>query len=351
MKISQNKVVSLLVVLVLLLGLSPVVVMANAPAFSYGDVFASVSNGQAYHYSSAGVYLETLDDGLGGYTTGSAFDAAGNFYMTNFSNTKVTKFDRNFPHNILQVIDTAAQSPGGHSESIFFDLSGNFYVGHASGNRDIHKYDAAGSFIEKYDVPINPLGRGSDWIVLAADQKTMFYTSLYRGIRRYDVSAKTSLADFATLSGPGVAYAFRLLPDGGLIVADEWNIKRLNPDGTVNMTYDAPGQDCWFALNRDPDGTSFWSGDYCTGNITKFDIATGAVLMTIDTGVGSDALFGLSVFGEKTEGGPQPEPEPVEVGGTIYPVNKLAMLAPWISLVAVLILGTILAVNRRRVRS
>src|SRR3990172_2351854 len=110
MKISRNKVVSLLVVLVLLLGLSPAVVMAAPDPFNYGDVFASVGNGQVYHYSSAGVYLETLDDGLGGFTTGSAFDAAGNFYLTNFSNTKVTKFDRNDPHNILQVIDTGAQS-------------------------------------------------------------------------------------------------------------------------------------------------------------------------------------------------------------------------------------------------
>ena len=45
------------------------------------------------------------------------------------------------------------------------------------------------------------------------------------------------------------------------------------------------------------------------------------------------------------------EEPPVEVGGEVYPVNQLAVLAPWIALVAVLILGTILAVNRRRIRS
>lgn len=45
-----------------------------------------------------------------------------------------------------------------------------------------------------------------------------------------------------------------------------------------------------------------------------------------------------------------PGGEPVEVGGEVYLVDKLTVLTPWFALVAVLILGTILAVNRRRVR-
>jgi len=44
-------------------------------------------------------------------------------------------------------------------------------------------------------------------------------------------------------------------------------------------------------------------------------------------------------------------PPPVEVGGQVYPLNKLAILAPWIVLAAALILGGAVAVRRRRTQS
>lgn len=47
---------------------------------------------------------------------------------------------------------------------------------------------------------------------------------------------------------------------------------------------------------------------------------------------------------------PQPIP-PVEVGGEVYPVDKLNILAPWIALTAALIIGTAVAVRRRRAQS
>ena len=43
---------------------------------------------------------------------------------------------------------------------------------------------------------------------------------------------------------------------------------------------------------------------------------------------------------------PQPIP-PVEVGGEVYPVDKLNILAPWMALAAVLIIGTAVVVRRR----
>jgi hypothetical protein len=90
------------------------------------------------------------------------------------------------------------------------------------------------------------------------------------------------------------------------LVADLINVKRFDSSGTLIQTYDVTGEDTWFSLNLDPDGTSFWSGDYGTGKLYKFDIATGATdnqLQTIDTGVGSDSLYGVTVFGEITAGG------------------------------------------------
>ncbi len=45
------------------------------------------------------------------------------------------------------------------------------------------------------------------------------------------------------------------------------------------------------------------------------------------------------------------EEPPIEVGGDVYPVNKAAILAPWIALIAVIIAGTTIAVRRRRAQS
>jgi hypothetical protein len=41
-------------------------------------------------------------------------------------------------------------------------------------------------------------------------------------------------------------------------------------------------------------------------------------------------------------------PSPVEVGGNVYPADKLAVLAPWILLAAALSVGVIIALKRRR---
>jgi hypothetical protein len=270
-------------------------------AWNVGDVFAAVSNGQYKVFDGGGAFKETLDDGMGGFTTGCSFNPAlDRLYTTNFTASRVVAYDNASPHNIDQDILTAPAS----AESIVFDLAtGDFYVGHADGNQDIERYNAAGMLQQTYDVPVGP--RGSDWIELAADGQTMFYTSEGRTIRRYDVSgAGAPLPDFAALPGPGVAFALRLLPpgdgSGGLLVADFGNVKRLAGDGSVIETYDVTGADSWFSLNLDPDGVHFWSGDIFTGKLHKFKIGMPGVdthVQTIDTGA-PGLLFGVCIKGE-----------------------------------------------------
>ncbi|MFQ6031793.1 MAG: T9SS type A sorting domain-containing protein [Candidatus Zixiibacteriota bacterium] len=124
---------------------------------------------------------------------------------------------------------------------------------------------------------------------------------------RYDVCSDAQLADFANIGG--VSYALRLLPPGdgtgGLIVANTYDIKRLDGTGAVIQTYDAAGENCWFSMNLDPNGTSFWAGDYCSSNFYKFNIATGAIeLGPINTGTGSYTLWGICIFGEPVAGAP-----------------------------------------------
>jgi hypothetical protein len=152
----------------------------------------------------------------------------------------------------------------------------------------------------------------------------MFYTSEGRSVKRYDVGTSTQLADFAAGLPGTVAYALRILPDGGVLVADTELIVRLDNTGSVIQTYDAPGEDTWFSLNLDPDGTSFWSGNFGTGKFYKFDIASGTQLMSVDTGVGSGNLWGLVVYGEITVARPIPVYVDIKPGSWPNPINKVS---------------------------
>jgi len=228
-------------------------------------------------YSSNGSVKTNL--GFGNpLTRGCSFSSTGDkLYMTSFSTDTVLVSEPRF-FSLVSTINTAAQG-GASPESIVLASNGDVYVGLAGGNRDIQRYNAAGTFQQSYDVGTE--ASGSDWIDLAADQKTVYYTSEGLQIKRYDVGASTQLADFATLPSDGPAHALRLLPpgdeSGGLLVAQTANVKRLNGSGAVVQTYDAGGENQWFSLGLDPDGASFWAGSLDTGNLYRFNIASGAV--------------------------------------------------------------------------
>lgn len=306
--------------------------ISMAATFSVGDVFASISSGNVQQYSSAGAAGALLTTGAGGFTTGSTFDSSGNFYVTNFSGASVYKF-LNGGSNTGSLWASLAPTGALSSESILFNLAGDALVGNADGDADVVKLGCTGvgcsgsTLLGEFNVAIE--SRGSDWIDLAADQTTLFYTSEGRLIKRFDLATNTQLADFATLAGPrgpNVAFALRLLSDGGLLVADRSNVKRLNAAGVEIQSYDVAGEDTWFSLNLDPNGTSFWSGNSSSGNLYKFNIATGALEQTISTGA-AGLLFGVSVFGEICAGcgSVNPVPEPAHYLGIGLGVLALAI--------------------------
>jgi len=280
----------------LFLGASPT--RADHIPFQVGDVFVAVSNGRVQHRDADGTLLETLDTLQGGATTGMAFDVIGNLYVTNFDAGNVRKFS-----NMGELIGTFGRGYSGFPESILFDGLGNVYVGAVDGDNDIRHFDALGNPLARFDVATED--RGSDWIDLAADQCAMFYTSEGQNVKRFDVCRNTQLPDFTLMPLPDpVAYALRILPSGGVLVANTRVITRLDAAGGLAETYDTPGEDCWFALNLDPDGESFWSADFCSSNVYKFDLQSGEELLTFNTGTNPMTVFGVVVFGEVTVGAP-----------------------------------------------
>src|SRR5713226_49838 len=225
---------------------------ANHIPYRLGDVFVSVSNGKVQHRDSAGNLLETLDTLQGHFTTGMAFDSAGNLYLTNFDAGNVIKFN-----GMGGLIGTFGSGYSGDPESIVFDRNGNAYVGAVAGDNHIRKFDPLGNPVGQFVVATERVG--TDWIDLAADQCTIFYTSEGLNVKQFNVSNNTQLINFNTAPLPGQsAFALRILPDGGVLVADTTLIARLNSSGQVVQTYTASGESCWFALNLDPDGKSFW---------------------------------------------------------------------------------------------
>jgi hypothetical protein len=268
---------------------------AGAVAYQLGDIFAGVNNGQVQHYNAAGTLLETLNTTTGGFTTDMAFDGSGNLYVTAFSANKLVKFD-NAGGLVNANFITGLSTP----ESVVFDQSGNVYVGNVGGT-GIRAYNSAGAF--QHTVT----GGRVDWFDLSADQSKFIYTT--EGSRIQTVSnGNPGVAgpDFASGLSPGEAYALRYLADGGVLLADGDEVKRFNSAGTLIQTYDVAGEDTWFSLNLNPDGTSFWSGNFGSGKAYEFDLTGGAPTQTLNTGVGGNNLFGLVIYGEVTQGGPPP---------------------------------------------
>src|SRR5207249_604359 len=146
---------------------------------------------------------ETLDTGLGGFTTGGAVSTNGNLYTTTFDAGYVVVFSAVPPHPILQSIETSLHG-GGKPEDIVFADNGDFYVTHVVGNGNIQRYDSAGVHQQDYGTS------RSDWMDLAADQTTMFFTIESPNIKRWDLATNDSFPDFANIGGTKT-YAFRLL--------------------------------------------------------------------------------------------------------------------------------------------
>jgi hypothetical protein len=264
--------------------------------FSSEDVFASVGQSTVNVYDpGSGNLLTSLVDNTGEqYTTGSAFDSSGDFYVSDLLNGDISEFAPD--GTPMGQFATGLNSP----ESLVFDSSGNLYVGNQL-TPFIDEYSPSGTQIGT----IGPLATelyGDDWIDLASDQCTFYYTTEGTDILRYNQCTNSQESNFnqVPFTSGQRAFEVRILADGDVLVADSTNDYLLDPNGNIIQTYSCaslPGcQGQLFAIAVDPNGTDFWTGDSYSGDIWEVNIATGAVDQTINTGSG--LLYGMSVKGE-----------------------------------------------------
>jgi hypothetical protein len=169
-------------------------------------------------------------------------------------------------------------------------------VGEVSGDSRLRKFDSSGRQMAVFKPVVDR--SGVDWIDLSADQCTIFYTSEGSSVKRFNVCTQTQLSDLAK-GLDGQCFALRIRLNGEVMVACDSAVYRLSNTGATLQTYALPEQSL-FAMNLDPDGTSFWSAAFEGSTLYRVDIASGKVLGGIHSDV---SAVGLAFIGEPLAAG------------------------------------------------
>ncbi|MGE5205729.1 MAG: PKD domain-containing protein, partial [Chlamydiota bacterium] len=247
-------------------------------------LFVGISGGQVARFSRSGNQQATLNSNQGGSMTGMAFDAVENLYTTAFTADTVSRFSGNGTP-----MGTFGSGYNCKPESIVFDQAGHAYVGQTGCSHAILKFDAYGNLEGAYSASTEQ--QGSDWIDLAPDQCTLYYTSQGTSVLRYNVCTKQQLSAFAT--GLNTALAVKILPDGSVLVANKQDIVRFDSAGRKIMTYNASGENCWVSLALDSDNASFWAADYCSSDMVQFNINSGNEVSKFNSGTPANTVYGV----------------------------------------------------------
>lgn len=234
-------------------------------------------------------------------STGMCRGIDGRIYATRFSpesgNAGLARMSRHGAVSAREFGGNFSPAAEFHAESCVVDGSGRVLVGHATdasvgGAARIARLLPNGELDRYFTVPIGP--RGSDWIELDPNGCTLYYTSEGSRVLRYDLCTDGPMSDLVEgLGAP--CFAVRRRANAELIVACRHAVHRISAAGSVLATYtreqigEPDAQQGLFALDLDPDGSSFWVGAGASGNVYRVDIATGAVLNQFATGPGGVA--------------------------------------------------------------
>ena len=316
--------------------------------FEDGDIVLSTLGTGIHWYKPDGTFVKKLPPAPATsfgdvINVGGAFDSLGNLYVAEFNSlpvyngTGVSKYNKNGAlidvwRENFGCLERGSFNSGNRCllpESITIDKNDNVFVGGvatAEGGTvnnevqnederdDIRKFDSNGTFITRFNPTVEK--RGSDWVELAPDQCTLYYTSEGRHVKQYDVCNDVQMKDFGDAYGIGRSgedqgsrsgnfpnYALRLLPDGDLLVASESKIVKFNSRGNIIQTYDIPTEEPLFGLNLDPDGKSFWTTSSGSHDVYRVDIESGQILQHFTTSLNapvSGGITGIIIKGEPT---------------------------------------------------
>lgn len=265
-------------------------------SFAPGDVFVSLETGPVQWRSLDGLITRVLPQTVAGTGEGMSFDAGGNLYVTRWciepacqagDTGSVEKYS-----NLGQPQGRVGPVFDCSPHTIQFAAPGTFYVGQAGCSRTLLKTPLDNTVTAQYVVADE--GGGVFWMDLGNDDCTMFYTSFGANVKRYDVCGDRQLPDF-NATPLTMAQDLRVLPDGGVLVSSGPVVARLDASGVVTQTYPAPEGGLLIGLDLVGDGT-FWVGNYHSSNVHRFNLATGQLVASFNTGTPANTVVGVRVM-------------------------------------------------------
>jgi len=225
---------------------------AQAPA-QVGNVYVGICDGASTQFNETDVY--TADGQFvnafhgpsqNACTTGLMFDTSNHLRAISAQfgtqSWRVFEFD-----NLGDILSN--KGPFTSPVSMAHDNQGNLYLAQGAimkiaPNGTTTTYTVAG---------------GAQWITLATDQHTIFYTAANGDVKSYNLTTRTQGIDIAV---DAFARTVRTLPDNSILLDSLGAVQRWIPacDGCSYkqvFAYQVPANADSFAL--DPDGVSFWT--------------------------------------------------------------------------------------------
>lgn len=308
-----------------------------------GDVLVGGAEGTTLIFGADGHFKRRLHRSPGSEKTGMCFDREGSLYASSFTDGSVLKFNHQGELVAGRWVGGFDRAP----ETCVVDAEGNLFVGEADGLRRVMKLDSGGRVVAAFQPRTE--SRGIDWLDLAADQCTLYYTSEGSQVMRYDVCRNRQLDGFAA-GLPAPCFALRLRENGELLVACHERVLRFRADGSTVRTYSFPGETL-FGMNLDPRGEVFWTGGITSGRVYRVNIESGrgagsplinatrflvrdrpkGLLEQLLGGLmqlGREQIGGLAVCGERTQAMAQAEPPRAVQTAPEPPPPRQATLPP-----------------------
>jgi hypothetical protein len=272
-----------------------------ASSTALGDVVVSF-DGAVRVYGNADGLQKGGDITVAGSNRGIGFDSALNLFVTNTGAGQIVKLSPDDSHPVVTPNVPTQANP----QSIVFAGDGTLYVASRTGSTQalIRRFTATAATCSS-GVPSGS-GTTCDFTVtvasggtcvgidLDANQKTVYIVDgasnpQPRLIRTLDVSNnQVSALPTAIASNQGIACGIRALPperfsgatstNGGFLVADKIDIKRLSPTGAQIGSSFTTGtvsnsDNNWIEVDLDPNTFDFWGLDAGELRAAKFRIA------------------------------------------------------------------------------
>ena len=267
--------------------------IASASGFSAGNILVSLADGTVEVRGSNGTLQSIMSGPFTGQAKGMAIDSNGNLLVA---------YD--WPENHSNGNTVGVYGPDGtflgnfgsfncQPLGVVVDAAGNIYVSERQCLGRILQFDSSGNLLQRFYVNSDYVGAW--WMDLAPDGCTMYYTSDGQNIQRYDICNNVQLPILNNLPLGDPSYAgalgLRILPDGSVLVADHYDVQRVDPNGNIIGLYYGLPDNGLAAIALDPDGETFWVTDTAASRLLHIDIAQGTILSIFPTSAAAKGVI------------------------------------------------------------